>query len=198
MFKIISFIYFKCTGWQIKGHLPAGLKKCVIIAAPHTSMMDFVIGRLGFYRIGLKKVSFLIKKELFKFPIGLLLKAFGGIPVDRGKKNNTITLISKMFVEKQDLLLLIAPEGTRKLVKNWKKGFYHIAVNVNVPIVLSFIDYKKKEAGIGSVLYPTGNYENDLKFIEDYYRNITAKYPENFNLSAENRTCMPITIDKLE
>ena len=183
MLKLISRIYIKLIGWKITGSFPEGLKKCVIVAAPHTSNLDFIIGRAGFYNFGIKKMSFLIKKELFKFPLGGIIRALGGIPVDRGGSNNTVIAVSRMFKEKENFFLIIAPEGTRKYVENWKKGFYHIAVNAKVPIVLCYVDYGKKEGGIGPVLYPTGNFEEDLKFIEDFYRTKTAKYPEMFNLS---------------
>ncbi|MFA4851267.1 MAG: lysophospholipid acyltransferase family protein [Bacteroidales bacterium] len=183
MLKLISRIYLKLIGWKITGSFPEGLKKCVIIAAPHTSNLDFIIGRAGFYNLGIKRISFLIKKEMFKFPLGSIIKTLGGIPVDRGRSNNMVIAISKMFKEKENLFLIITPEGTRKYVENWKKGFYHIAINAKVPIVLSYVDYGKKEGGIGPVLYPTGNFEEDFKFIEDFYRTKTAKYPEMFNLS---------------
>jgi 1-acyl-sn-glycerol-3-phosphate acyltransferase len=186
MQKFISGIFLKIIGWNIYGSLPEGLSKAVLIAAPHTSNWDFVIGRAGFYKLGLKKVKFLIKKEMFKFPLGPVIKSWGAIPTDRGKNNNTIAQVSKMFAEEKKLLLLITPEGTRSYVEHWKKGFYHIATAANVPIVLTFVDYAKKEGGIGPVVYPTGNYEDDMKVIETFYRTKTAKFPENFNLSLKN------------
>src|ERR1035437_264758 len=124
--KFISRIFLKIIGWNIYGSLPEGLTKAVLIAAPHTSNWDFVIGRAGFYKLGLKKVKFLIKKEMFKFPLGPVIKSWGAIPTDRGKNNNTIAQVSKMFAEEKKLLLLITPEGTRSYVEHWKKGFYHI------------------------------------------------------------------------
>jgi 1-acyl-sn-glycerol-3-phosphate acyltransferase len=178
-------IFIKLLGWKISGSLPGGIKKAVIIAAPHTSGWDFIIGRAGLYKIGLKKVSFLIKKEMFKFPVGPVIKSWGAIPIDRGRNNTTIQMVSKMFEEKDELLLLITPEGTRKYTNNWKKGFYHIALNANVPIVLCFVDYAKKEGGIGPTIYPSGDYEADFKIITEFYKSKTAKFPENFNLSPQ-------------
>ncbi|MFH0865923.1 MAG: lysophospholipid acyltransferase family protein [Bacteroidota bacterium] len=181
--KIILWIF----GWKIKGTLPPDLKKCVIIAAPHTSMWDFFYGRLGCYSKGICKINFMIKKEMFRFPLGGLLKWLGAIPVDRSKNSNTVIWISKMFYERESFMLLVTPEGTRKYVENWKRGFYHIAQNAKVPIVLGYVNYKKKEGGFGPVFYPTGNYAEDLKKIQEFYLDKTAKFPENFNLSGKYR-----------
>lgn len=185
MQKLISRIFLRIIGWHIYGSLPEGMTKAVLIAAPHTSNWDFVIGRAGFYKLGLKKVKFLIKKELFKFPMGPIIKSWGAIPTDRGKNNSTIAQVCKMFEEQDNLLLLITPEGTRSLVEHWKKGFYHIATAAKVPVVMTFVDYAKKEGGIGPVIYLTGDFEADMKVIEAFYRTKTAKFPENFNLTSQ-------------
>jgi 1-acyl-sn-glycerol-3-phosphate acyltransferase len=183
--KTFSRIILWLLGWKITGGIPAEVKKCVIIAAPHTSMWDFFYGRLGFYSKGVYKVHFMIKKEIFKFPLGALLKWLGALPVDRSKNNNTVIWISKKFLESPTFMLLVTPEGTRKRVENWKRGFYHIAQNAKVPIVIGYVDYKNKKAGMGPVFYPTGNYETDLKEIQEFYLDKTAKYPENFNLTGK-------------
>jgi hypothetical protein len=129
-------------------------------------------------------VKFLIKKEFFDIPIlkSLLVK-MGGLPVDRSRNNNTVAQVAAMFKKYDCLNIVIAPEGTRKLVRNWKKGFYYIAEKAEVPVVLGFLDFKKKELGFGPMFYPTGNYEEDWKFMESFYRGINAKHPEKYNLS---------------
>lgn len=185
--KTFSKILLWLWRWKITGALQPEIKKCVVIAAPHTSMWDFFFGRLGFYSKGVYKVNFMIKKEVFKFPLGLLLKWLGAIPVDRSKNNNTVIWISKMFSERKTFILLITPEGTRKRVENWKRGFYQIAMNANVPIVLGYVDYKKREGGIGPVFYPTGNYERDLEKIQEFYIDKTARFPENFSVLAKSQ-----------
>ena len=119
---------------------------------------------------------------MFRFPLGGALRSMGAIAIDRGKNNTTIQMVSKMFEENENFLLLITTEGTRSYSEHWKKGFYHIAVNANVPIILTYIDYGKKEGGFGPVLYPSGDFEKDFKFITDFYKDKTAKYPQNFNL----------------
>ena len=115
-----------------------------------------------------------------------LLKKAGGIPVDRSRATSKVIQVANMFDEYDPMLLGIAPEGTRKLAKKWKMGFYHIAVQANVPILLSYFDYKRKVAGVGPPFYPTGDVEKDMKVMEDFYRDKTAKHPEMFNLSPEN------------
>lgn len=185
--KYISKLILKMMGWKINGNFPQDIKKCVLIAAPHTSNWDFVIGRAAFYIFGIKGIKFLIKKEFFFFPVGILLKSMGAIPVDRSSKNNTVVKIGHKFDEYNIFRVLITPEGTRSRVKEWKKGFYYIAQHANVPIVLCYVDYGKKEGGIAPfVINPSGNYAKDMEKIEDFYRNITAKYPENFNLTPIN------------
>lgn len=173
-------------GWRVIGSLPPEIKKCVIIAAPHTSNWDFVIGRLAYWELGVP-VKFLIKKEAFEHPLGWLVKRMGGIPVDRKKSNNLVDQVAEIFEDYSVLNVVVTPEGTRKLVESWKKGFYYIAVKAGVPIALGFVDYKKKIGGFGPVIYPTGDYEKDMIAIEAFYRDKTAKHPEKFNLSPENQ-----------
>ena len=171
----------KILGWKIVGVVP--VKKCVITVAPHTSIADFILGRLAYCSIDMD-VKFLIKKEFFDIPIlkSMLLK-MGGLPVDRSRNNNTVTQVAAMFKKYDCLNIVIAPEGTRKRVNKWKKGFYYMAEMADVPIILGFLDFKKKELGFGPMFYPTGNYEEDWKFMENFYRGITAKHPERYNLS---------------
>lgn len=181
MWKWIGEKTLKILGWKIVGSVP--VKKCVITVAPHTSIADFILGRLAYCSIDME-VKFLIKKEFFDIPIlKSLLEKMGGLPVDRSRNNNTVTQVAAMFKKYDCLNIVIAPEGTRKLVRNWKKGFYYIAEKAEVPVVLGFLDFKKKELGFGPMFYPTGNYEEDWKFMESFYRGITAKHPEKYNLS---------------
>ena len=174
---------FEILGWKLVGVIPEDVKKCVITVAPHTSMADFILGRLAYCYLN-RNVRYLIKKELFNIPIlkSILLR-LGGIPVDRSGKNNIVNQAAALFGKYDDLNIIIAPEGTRKLVHNWKKGFYYIALKANVPIVMGFLDFKKKELGFGPMFYPSGDYDEDWKLMEAFYRGINAKYPERYNLS---------------
>lgn len=177
----ISKFILRITGWRIIGELPEDVKKCVVIVAPHTSQWDFIWGRLVFFALRLK-AKFLMKKEIFVFPIGGLLKRMGGIPIDRSKSSNTVETVAQLFDKYGSLYITVTPEGTRKYSSNWKKGFYYIAVTAKVPIALGILDYGKKECGIGRMLYPTGNFEEDFKEIEDFYRGRKGKHPDKFNL----------------
>jgi 1-acyl-sn-glycerol-3-phosphate acyltransferase len=102
----------------------------------------------------------------------------GGIPIDRKSKGNMVDKMIKLYDNWNSLTIMITPEGTRSYSPEWKKGFYHIANGAKIPISLGFLDYKKKEAGIGPLVYPTGDYESDLEVIKSFYRTINAKYPE--------------------
>jgi 1-acyl-sn-glycerol-3-phosphate acyltransferase len=182
MFKIISKILFKAFGWKLTDPIPDGITRCVMVIAPHTSLWDFVIGRLAFNLLGIR-VRFMIKKEFFWFPLGPLLKLMGGIPVNRKKPTAAVLDVVNLFKKKEELVVAITPEGTRSLVNVWKKGYYKIAQTANVPMVLGYIDYSKKVCGIGPAIYPSGNYQADLRNIEEFYRGVQARHPEKFNLS---------------
>jgi 1-acyl-sn-glycerol-3-phosphate acyltransferase len=185
MMRWLAKIILNLMGWKVTHPMPKGIKKAVIIMAPHTSNWDFVIGRLGFASQSIK-TRILIKKESFFFPLGIVLKALGAVPVDRGMSAGTVKNITHLMEKEDTFYILITPEGTRKLVKNWKKGFYFIATQAHVPIIMGFLDYKTKSGGLGPVLYPTGNYEADLKVIEEFYKDKQPKHPQNFNLSPQN------------
>ncbi|MFA5419161.1 MAG: lysophospholipid acyltransferase family protein [Bacteroidales bacterium] len=179
--KEISKFIFKILGWTYVGGLPDGISKAVMIIAPHTSNWDFMYGKLYVW-IKQIPVSIIIKKEAFFWPTGGLLKKVGGIPIDRARKGNTVGQIAALFKVHDPFFLGITPEGTRKKRDEWKRGFYFIAMEAKVPLIMSYLDYGKKEAGIGPILYPTGDYEADLKVIQDFYRGKTARYPDQFNL----------------
>ena len=153
-------------------------KKCVVCIAPHTSNWDFIVGILFKYATNLQ-ASFFMKKEWFRFPLSIIMKSLGGIPIDRSKKNNITDIIAEEFNKRDSLIIGLTPEGTRSLNYEWKKGFYYIAQKANVPIVLAYIDFKKKKVGYNKLLIPT-NYEDDIIMIKKYYSNINAKYPEKF------------------
>lgn len=175
--KLLSKFWFWLKGWKVIGGVPKDLKKLVMIAAPHTSNWDLVYARAAFYIMGIP-VRYTIKKELFFFPLGIILKAVGGIPINRKTKGKMVDKMAALFEERDELTILITPEGTRSYSSEWKKGFYYIALAANVPISLGYLDYKKKHAGVGPLIYPTGDYEKDLEKIQDFYRTVTAKFPE--------------------
>ncbi len=184
--KQIAKLGLRLGGWKTVNEAPADLGNAVCIVAPHTSIEDFFVG-LAYYWANDIKFKVMIKKEFFVPVLGWLLKKVGGIPVNRGHRNNLVEQMVEMFGQNKDTHLVICPEGTRKKVNQWKRGFYVIAEGAKVPVILGFIDYQKRYCGIERVFYPTGDYEKDLAEIWDYYKNIKAKFPEDFNLDEQYR-----------
>ncbi len=176
MRKFIRFL-FRVFGWKIDEHLPPGEKRFVIVVGPHTSNWDFIIGRAAFVTYGIK-AKFLIKKEAFVPGFGWLLKLLGGIPVDRKKRNNITEYAAQLFQENEELVLVFTPEGTRSYNPNWKKGFYYIAQQAEVPIYIAYIDYSKKIGGFHSKLEPTGDVNKDIEYIKGILSQFKGKYPE--------------------
>ena len=149
--KIISRKILESFGWELTGSFP-NIKKSVVVLAPHTSNWDFIIGRLYLDAMGIESYT-LMKKEMFFFPFNIILSKLGAIPVDRGNnKKSHVSQMKSIFDEREEFNLFIAPEGTRKKVSRWKKGFFHIAKEADVPIVLSYIDYKEKRLGIKGIV----------------------------------------------
>lgn len=173
------------AGWKVFATV-AEPQKSVICVAPHTSNWDFPIGKLAYVSLG-RKASFLIKESWFFFPMGHIFTALGGIPVNRTKKNSITLQMADEFSKRESFHLAITPEGTRALAAKWKMGFYYIAMAANVPIQLASIDYKKKEIAIKEIFYPTGDENADLEKIQNHYKNVSARYPEKFNLTNTNK-----------
>jgi 1-acyl-sn-glycerol-3-phosphate acyltransferase len=179
--KRICYLLLKLGGWTIEKEIPKESHRAVLVVAPHTSAWDFYYGKLAMIWMGLN-VRYLIKKEAFKFPFGYFLKKLGALPVDRQQVRKLPIHVARLFEEHEKLTIMIAPEGTRQYTDNWKKGFYFIATQANVPIVLAYMDWGKRRGGIRKVIYPTGNYEEDLKEIQDFYRGMQGKHKGQFNL----------------
>ncbi|MDY0101569.1 MAG: 1-acyl-sn-glycerol-3-phosphate acyltransferase [Lentimicrobium sp.] len=179
--KILASSVLRMLGWKIVGDLPHDTKKCVVMMAPHTSNLDFIMGWLGYASKGITS-HFLIKSEAFNWFTSRPLRAMGGIPVNRGHSTNLVIQLTEEFINRKKLILTITPEGTRKLNRNWKRGFYFISFNARVPLVMGFLDYKTKTGGFGPSFYPTGDYDADFNKIEQFYQTKTARYPEKFVL----------------
>lgn len=177
MQKLSSFILRK-AGWKIEG-ITDFPPKCVICVAPHTSNWDLVMGKLVYSSLG-KEACFLIKKSWFFFPMNIIFKAIGGIPVDRSKKTSLTEQMAKIFNERDSFQLAITPEGTRKKNAEWKRGFYYIALAAKVPILIAILDYKEKTVYFETVFHPTGNADEDIERIKSYYNNATGKHQERW------------------
>lgn len=174
------FLYYKVLGWQTRVTVP-DYPKYVICCGPHTSNWDLFYGKLFYAAIG-RKTQFMMKKEWFFWPLGVFFRAVGGIPVHRGKRNSLVDQMVEECKNSEVFHLAITPEGTRKANPNWKKGFYHIALQAGVPIVVIGIDYKKKLITCEKVLTPTGDLEKDMREIKLYLKDFTGRNPKNFTV----------------
>ncbi len=176
---LIAKLYFWLAGWKTTGSIPPEINKAIIVAAPHTSNIDFPLARAFFY-IKKTHVNYVIKKEWMKFALGKFFRATGALPVDRANAAHMVEYMADLLKNAEKMFIMISPEGTRSSVKRWKSGFYRTAVMAEVPLILAYLDYGKKVAGIGPVFYPTGDYDEDMKFIQNFYSRITAKHPEQY------------------
>ena len=176
--------FYLAMGWKSVAIRPIP-RKAVIIAAPHTSNWDFI------YYIGLTRdlgieTSFMAKRQLFRWPLGRFMREMGGVEVNREKGGK--------YVQS-----MIAPEGTRKSVGQWKTGFYHIAVGAQVPLIVGMMDYAKKTGGLALAFMPTGDYAADMARVEEFYRSTTPKHPGKAMksiMAASVQSAEPSTIDK--
>ncbi|WP_417446285.1 lysophospholipid acyltransferase family protein [Kangiella sp.] len=166
----------RLLGWKLVGQLPKD-KKYVVIFAPHTSNWDFVLMLMVRFCFKMK-IGYLGKHTLFKPPFGWFFRMFGGIPVERNSANNVVDQVAAIIKQKEEIQFALAPEGTRSYKPYWKSGFYHIALRAQVPIVMTFLDSKTKEIGIGDVLRPSGNQEQDLDVIRAFYKDKAGIRPE--------------------
>lgn len=176
--KDLSRYILDLLSWEINGEFP-DIKKSVVIFAPHTSYWDGLYGKLYLMNTGIN-YKFLSKKEFFKFPMKYFFKAFGSIPVFKNKEY--IIQIAELFDNNKELHIVLSPEGQLAKTTPWKKGFYYMAEKANVPIIVGYIDYKKKELGIKEVITENNNIKTTMIEINKMYMDVNAKYPDNFNL----------------
>ena len=184
--KIIGTLIMKLFGWGLDAIPHEKAKGTVMIAAPHTSNSDFFFVNAAMWQLGWD-MKFMIKDSHTKnFFYGWLVKYIGGIGINRSQKNDMINYSCELFKKNPQLILVVPAEGTRLRVPKWKLGFYHIAKQANVPISLGFLDYKKKIAGVGKLVYPNQKTKEELfKEIEEFYNKVHAKYPENYSPNIE-------------
>ena len=176
---LAKFIYFKLLGWCIIGNTnfsKDSIKKVVIIAVPHTSWHDFYIGILLRAVVDIK-TNFIGKKSLFVFPIGWFLRKLGGSPVNRKLKENKVEAIVKLFQDNEEYRIALAPEGTRRKVSTWRTGFYFIAKQANVPIIMFTLDYENKQNKVSQPFYPTDNQAADFEYMHRFFKGVKGKIP---------------------
>ena len=176
MFRGVARLLLWIGGWKVEGKKP-DVDKCVMIAAPHTSNWDFYYAIAMAFVLDLE-IYALGKKELVENRFGKIMLFLGLVPVDRAKSNNLVGQAVAAFNEREKMILVVPPSGTRSRVEKWKTGFYHIAHGAGVPICLTWLDYARKRGGIGPLFTPTGRVDRDMAEIQSFYVGITGKYPE--------------------
>jgi 1-acyl-sn-glycerol-3-phosphate acyltransferase len=178
--RALSLAVLRATGWRVEGTLPPQAAKCVFIAAPHTSNWDLPYTLMLGLALQLH-LAWMGKASLFRPPFGAVMRWLGGLPVDRSKSSNAVAATAAVLREADaPLQLVIAPEGTRGKVREWKTGFYFIAQQAGVPIVLAYVDYRRKVGGLGPVFTPSGDVERDIAEIRRFYAGITGRNPQQF------------------
>jgi 1-acyl-sn-glycerol-3-phosphate acyltransferase len=177
MIRFFWGLFLRVLGWKVRGRFPYQLKKCVVIVGPHTSSWDFVIGLALRSRLGLTHARFLGKAELFKAPFGFFFRALGGIPVDRFASNNMVDQVVEIFNREESLVLAMAPEGTRKKVERLRTGFYYIAKNAAVPLVMAGLDFGKKELVIAEPFFTSDDEAADFDRIHQFFAAIEGRIP---------------------
>jgi len=171
----LSLAILKVTGWKVEGALPPDAPKCVMIAAPHTSNWDLPNTLMAAFALRLH-IYWMGKESIFKPPFRHLMMWLGGIPVNRDRANNLVAASAQAIVDAdQPLQLVVPPEGTRQKTRYWKTGFYYIALSAKVPIVLAYMDYKRKISGLGPLFHPSGDIEADMVKIKAFYAAFTGK-----------------------
>jgi len=171
----ISLHILKLFGWKVVGKRPDA-RRYVLIAAPHTSNLDFFIMYPATKVLDIK-INWMGKASLFRGPLGPIVRALGGIPVRRDIRSNMVEQMAQALREADDMGLLIPVAGTRKKTPYWKSGFYYIALQADVPVALGFLDYARKEAGIGPVIRLTGDVKADMDKIRAFYKDIQGRFP---------------------
>ncbi len=189
---------WKVTGWRFVGDPPTETAG-IMIGAPHTSNWDYVAMLMINWHAGLTP-KFLGKLELFKFPLGILTRATGGIPVDRANPYALVPELVRRVDAGEKFFLVIAAEGTRTKKKFWKSGFYRLAQQTGMPISLGFIDRASKTAGFGPTFHVTGNVAADMDILREFYADKGGVHPEKKTEPRfrDERGLAPVVADPVE
>ena len=184
MKKLIAKLILKIIGWKVvlEGDVN-NLNRCILVVAPHTANSEYILGNLAYWSLE-KPLKVIIKDAHTKAWYGFIVKALGGVGIDRSQKNDLINFVVNEF-KKDDFSLVITPEGTRSWVPKWRKGFYHMAIAAKVPIVVAAGDFRTKQIHLGYLIsvhdLETRTFEDIMAEMEEYYKKITPKIPENWN-----------------
>ena len=191
----IGRTFLKLFGWKVVGEVPQ-IPKFVGIFAPHTSNLDgFLMGAMT-YALNIR-TSIFMKEELFFWPLGKLLQMLGGVPICRSIHTNRVAMTAMAIKNQKQIIVGVPPEGTRSKTEYWRSGFYHIAYQAEVPIVFTYLDFVRKEVGIGPTIYPSGDIHADMQLIADFYKNMTAINPENSGPIRVRPDAMPTNMPRI-
>jgi 1-acyl-sn-glycerol-3-phosphate acyltransferase len=174
--QALALAALRLKSWKLNITLPTS-RKFVLVGAPHTSNWDLLSALMIKYGAGLN-MHWIGKDTIFRKPFGGALRRLGGIPVNRRSSNNFVGQIVEVFNRVENLVVAIAPEGTRSKTGYWKTGFYYIAQGAGVPIALGYVDYGQKTVGIGPSFMPTGDIQTDFEHIKDFYSGMQGRYPD--------------------
>jgi 1-acyl-sn-glycerol-3-phosphate acyltransferase len=163
-------------GWNVR-FKPLPGPHGIAVVYPHTSNWDFLVGLFAKWSIGLE-FRWLAKKSLFWGPMGLVMRYWGGIPVDRSAPQGATQRLAQNMLASDWCWVAITPEGTRGYKPHWKSGFYRLALAANVPVLLVYIDYRARELGVVDYLTLTGDEEADMAAIAKIYSGHKALYPQ--------------------
>ncbi len=178
--RTFSVVFLRLNGWKIEGSLPPEATRSVFIAAPHTSNWDLPYTLMVAFALNLN-IYWMGKASLFRWPFGPVMRWLGGIAVNRDKNSNLVAQSAQALVDADGPLQLVVPaEGTRGKTRHWKTGFYFIALQARVPIILAYMDYERKVSGLGPVFQPTGDVEADMAEIKRFYAPIKGRRADQF------------------
>lgn len=178
--RFCRWVLYKRQGWT-KDVTIVHPDKYIICLAPHTSNWDFILGQLYSGAEGWK-IHFLMKKEWFFWPLGVLFRHLGGIPVHRQKHTSMTDTLAQTAIDSPSFHLCITPEGTRSRTAEWKKGFYYIALKAKIPILLYGIDYERRLIRCTKSIIPSGDIDREMAELKDYFKDFKGKHPENFTI----------------
>ncbi len=183
--RILGQLILTLLGWRFEGEDPANLPKYVLVVAPHTSNWDGFVGFTALFAMGMN-INWMGKHTLFKGTLGKVMRWLGGVPIKRDTRHGFVEQLIEQFHAREKFVLAVTPEGTRKKVTKWKTGFYYIALEAKIPIVLAFLDYSRKSLGFGPRIEISGDLEKDLQTIQMFFTKITARHPENFGMDIQS------------
>lgn len=169
----------RLTGWRFSGTDFPDCRKFVLIVAPHTSNWDFPVGIMAMYALGIRG-TFLGKDTLFKFPLGVMMRFLGGFPVDRSSRSDVVTQTTELVQRSERIIIVLSPEGTRKLTPRWRSGFYWIAQKTGLPILPIAFDFPKREIRLHPLFQPTGDQDADVLALRRLFTAEMAFSPEKY------------------